>query len=62
MVPPPSWATEPLPVAHRNSGAVSDHLRVEEANTGWLNVANCHRRLLRRLGAGETVDPKECQP
>lgn len=61
LIPVPSWATDDLPVAQRSNDSVREHLRVEEANTGLLRVANCHRRLLRRLNAGEQVDPEECR-
>lgn len=62
MTPVPEWASEPLPVAKRANDKVREHLRVEDANTRMLqDVANCHRRLLRRLSAGERVDPKECR-
>lgn len=62
LTPIPSWATDPLPVAKRRNETVGEHLRVEDANTGMLGgVANCHRRLLARLNAGEKVDPKECR-
>ena len=62
MTPVPEWATDPLPVAKRTNESVGEHLRVEDANTGMLGkVANCHRALLRRLNAGEKVDPeREC--
>jgi hypothetical protein len=62
MVPVPTWATDPLPVAKRRNETVGEHLRVEDANTGMLDaVANCHRRLLARLNAGEKVDQKDCK-
>lgn len=60
MTPPPSWATDPLAKPEPADGTVGARTRSHEARGAVIDVANCHRRLLARLGRGEHVDPKEC--
>lgn len=56
----PSWATDPLPRPHRANDTVGEHLRNETAQDAVLDLADCHRLLLRRMDAGEKVNSKEC--
>lgn len=57
----PSWATDDLLIPHRTDDSVGAHLRNEDAQDAVLELAQCHRRLLRRMDAGEKVNPKECK-
>lgn len=57
----PGWATEPVMVAPRRNDSVVEHLRHEHALEQAVKLMNCHRRLLRRLNAGETPERKECE-
>ena len=56
----PTWATEPLKHTPRTNDTVRAHLEHEDSDHRMTEVYECHRKLLRRLDAGEKVDPKEC--
>lgn len=58
--PLPAWATTPLAKPEPVDGTVGARARSHEARGGVIDVANCDRRLLARLDAGEAVDPREC--
>jgi hypothetical protein len=58
--PLPAWATDPLAKPEPADGTVGARLRSHEARGAVIDVANCHRLLLKKLDAGETVDPQEC--
>lgn len=57
----PSWATDSLPLPHPADGSVGERALSEEARGEVIILANCHRRLLARLSAGEDVDPSTCE-
>lgn len=57
----PSWATEELPKPQAKDGRVGSILTSEDARGAVIDLANCHRRLLRKLDSDEAVDPKECE-
>jgi hypothetical protein len=59
-VPIPAWATDPLVKPQPTDGTVGARNRSHDARGAVIDVANCHRLLLKKLDAGETVDPKEC--
>lgn len=59
--PLPPWATEPLPKPQPVDGTVGARTASHDQRGIVIDLANCHRRLLDRLGRGEKVDPKECQ-
>lgn len=59
--PVPTWAIEPVQVPPRQNDTVGEHLRHEHALEQATKLMNCHRRLLRRLNAGETPERKECE-
>jgi hypothetical protein len=56
----PSWATDDLPLPKPADGTVAERITSEDARGDVIILANCHRRLLRRLSAGEDVDPSQC--
>lgn len=56
----PSWATDDLPLPKPADGTVGERIISEDARGDVIVLANCHRRLLRRLSAGEDVDPSQC--
>ena len=56
----PTWATEPLPLPKPADGTIAERVLSEEARGEVIVLANCHRRLLARLSAGEAVDPATC--
>jgi hypothetical protein len=58
--PLPAWATDALAKPEPADGTVGARNRAFEARGLAIDVANCHRLLLKKLDAGETVDPKEC--
>lgn len=58
--PLPAWATAPLAKPEPTDGTVGARTRSHEARGGVIDVANCDRRLLALLDAGQAVDPKEC--
>jgi hypothetical protein len=58
--PLPAWATDPLAKPEATDGSVGARVRSEAERGITIDLANCHRRLLKKLDAGETVDPKEC--
>lgn len=58
--PLPAWATEALPKPVATDGTVGARVRSEDARGHVIDLANCHRRLLRRLDAGQAVDRREC--
>jgi hypothetical protein len=58
--PLPAWATDPLAKPEPVDGTVGARMRSHEARGAVIDVANCHRLLLKKLDAGESVDPKEC--
>lgn len=58
--PLPAWATDPLAKPEPADGTVGARLHSHEARGAVIDVANCHRLLLKKLDAGEAVDPKEC--
>lgn len=60
--PVPTWATEALVKPMPKSGKVGDRLKNEDARGQTIDLANCHRKLLRMLDKGEKVDPAECKP
>lgn len=59
--PIPSWATDELPKPKPADGTVGQRIKSEDARGHVIDLANCHRLLLRRLDKGEQVDPKECE-
>lgn len=59
--PLPDWATAPLPKPERADGTIGALSRSHEARGSTIDVANCHRALLRRLDAGEPVDKRACE-
>lgn len=59
--PAPSWATDPLPKPEPVDGSVGARAQSEHDRGLIIDLANCHRRLLKRIDAGETVDRKECE-
>lgn len=58
----PTWATDPLPKPMPADGTVGARVMSEDARGHVIDLANCHRELLRKLDKGEQVDPKECEP
>jgi hypothetical protein len=58
--PIPTWATDPLVKPEPADGTVGARNRSHDARGAVIDVANCHRLLLKKLDAGEAVDPKEC--
>lgn len=58
--PLPAWATDELPKPVAADGTVGARVRSEDARGHVIDLANCHRRLLRRLDAGQAVDRREC--
>lgn len=59
MTPPPQWATDPLPVAPAGR-TVGERLQADDTNRRTLELANCHRALLARLGAGQAAERDDC--
>lgn len=59
--PYPLWATEELPKPMPADGTVRARGESHDARGAVIDLANCHRRLMRLENAGETVDPKECE-
>lgn len=59
--PIPTWATDELPKPVAADGTVGARVVSEDARGHVIDLANCHRRLLRKLDKGEQVDPKECK-
>jgi hypothetical protein len=58
--PLPAWATDPLAKPEAADGSVGARVRSEAQRGIAIDLANCHRRLLKQLDAGQPVDPKEC--
>lgn len=58
--PLPAWATDPLAKPEAADGSVGARVRSEAERGITIDLANCHRLLLKKLDAGETVDPKAC--
>jgi hypothetical protein len=59
-MPLPTWATDALVKPMPANGTVGARLKDEDARGQTIDLANCHRKLLRLLDKGEQVDPKEC--
>jgi hypothetical protein len=59
-VPTPAWATDELPKPQPVDGTVGARNRSHDARGAVIDIANCHRRLLKKLDAGELVNPMEC--
>lgn len=59
-VPLPAWATDPLTKPEPVDGSIGARVRSHEERGITIDIANCHRRLLKKLDAGDAVDPKEC--
>ena len=57
----PSWATEPLPKPEPADGTVGARVTSHQARGDVIDLANCHRRLLRRIEKGEMVEVGECE-
>lgn len=58
--PLPDWATDPLLKPLPWDGTVGAYLKSEDDRGNVIDLANCHRWLLKKLDAGETVSPKDC--
>jgi hypothetical protein len=58
--PLPAWATDPLVKPEPADDTVGARLRSHEARGGVIDIANCDRLLLKKLDAGDPVDPKAC--
>lgn len=58
--PLPEWATAPLVKPMPWDGTVGAYLKSEDERGNVIDLANCHRLLLRKLDAGEAVTPEEC--
>lgn len=59
--PLPAWATRPLVLPMPRANTVDEAVRLANERLKVAEVANCHRRLLAKLDAGEPVDAKECE-
>ena len=57
----PDWATAELPKPQAKDGTVGAYLTSEDARGAVIDLANCHRRLLRKLDSDEAVDKRECE-
>jgi hypothetical protein len=60
MIPVPEWATKPIVKPLPSDGTVGATLVSDYAKGTVIDLMNCHRALLRKLGAGLPADPKEC--
>ena len=58
----PTWATDALVKPMPANGTVGARLKDEDDRGNTIDLANCHRKLLRMMDKGEAVDPKECSP
>lgn len=56
----PSWATTPLAKPAPVDGTVQARVQSHDQRGTTIDLANCHRRLLAKLDAGEQVDAQEC--
>lgn len=56
----PDWATRPLPRPERGGPTVRHALENEAARGDVIDLANCHRALLRKLSAGQVVEEGDC--
>lgn len=56
----PTWATTPLIKPAPVDGTVEGRVLSHDQRGTTIDLANCHRRLLAKLDAGEMVDGKEC--
>lgn len=59
--PLPDWATAELPVATPADGTVGARVQSHHVRGLTLELANCHRRLLRKIDKGESVTKDECE-
>jgi hypothetical protein len=57
----PDWATSPLPKPEAADHSVRAHLTDEDERGSVIDLANCHRLLLRKLENGEPVTTDECE-
>jgi hypothetical protein len=58
--PLPGWATTPLPLPEAADNTVGARIKSNDARGNVIRLANCHRALLAKLDAGQSVDPKSC--
>jgi hypothetical protein len=57
----PDWATKLLVKPMPWDGTVDAYLKSEDQRGNVIDLANCHRWLLKKLDAGETVSPEDCK-
>ena len=60
--PLPTWATDPLPRPAPANGTVRAVVDSHGARGDVIDLANCHRRLLRKVQQGEAVQAQDCAP
>lgn len=58
----PAWATDELDKPMAADGTVGARIKSENARGQTIDLANCHRRLLRDIDAGRVVERDTCHP
>lgn len=56
----PSWATEPLPDPVIENGTLGELRNKYDERGAVIELASCHRALMRQLERNEPVDPLTC--